>query len=246
MEGEIKGPFKFFSTDKFGNVFVITPKNDIQKFDSKGKKISEANFKVLGDATLIDACNPMEIYVFFKDQNKLVYFDNMLNFRGETDLYKTLGTTNIQAVCRSYDNGFWFFDSDNFKLKKADKQGNLLSESINISNHIDTILNPQMLIDDGKNVYLKTNSNRLMVFDILGNYIKTHVFENFTTFQVRENKLVYSTFHEVFVYNPLTFAKDSLKLQQYQQIKGHSFLNIRSEDDYLLLQDSAKIGIYSF
>ena len=65
----------------------------------------------------IDAGNPLEIYVFYKDQNKLVYFDNMLNYRGETDLYKTLGVNNIQAVCRSYDNGFWFFDPDNFKLK---------------------------------------------------------------------------------------------------------------------------------
>jgi hypothetical protein len=86
LEGEIKGQFKFFTTDKLGNVFVLTQKNDIQKFDKKGKKLTEANFKVLGDATMIDAGNPLEIYVFYKDQNKLVYFDNMLNYRGETDL----------------------------------------------------------------------------------------------------------------------------------------------------------------
>ena len=119
LEAEIKGQFKFFTTDKLGNVFVLTLKNDIQKFDKKGKKLTEANFKVMGDATMIDAGNPLEIYVFYKDQNKLVYFDNILNYRGETDLYKTLGVNNIQAVCRSYDNGFWFFDPDNFKLKKV-------------------------------------------------------------------------------------------------------------------------------
>ena len=246
LEGEIKGQFKFFTTDKLGNVFVLTQKNDIQKFDKKGKKLTEANFKVMGDATMIDAGNPLEIYVFYKDQNKLVYFDNMLNYRGETDLYKTLGVNNIQAVCRSYDNGFWFFDPDNFKLKKADKLGSLQSESINLANIADTILTPQMLLDDGKFVYLKTNNDRLLVFDILGNYIKTIPLEKFTSFQVREEKIVYSTSKDLFVYNPSTFEKDSYKLSLSQNFSTSNFLSIRLENDRLYLQDSVMIGIYSF
>lgn len=246
LEGEIKGQFKFFTTDKLGNVFLLTPKNDIQKFDKKGKKITEANFKVMGDATLIDAGNPLEIYVFYKDQNKLVYFDNMLNYRGETDLYKTLGVNNIQAVYRSYDNGFWFFDPDNFKLKKADKQGSLQSESINLASVADTILTPQMLLDDGKFVYLKTNNDRLLVFDILGNYIKTIPLEKFTSFQVREEKIVYSTTKDLFVYNPSTFEKGNYKLESNPKFANKNFMNIRMENDRLYLQDSAMIGIYSF
>jgi hypothetical protein len=246
LEGEIKGQFKFFTTDKLGNVFVLTQKNDIQKFDKKGKKLTEANFKVLGDATMIDAGNPLEIYVFYKDQNKLVYFDNMLNYRGETDLYKTLGVNNIQAVCRSYDNGFWFFDPDNFKLKKADKQGDLQSESINLANVADTILTPQMLLDDGKFVYLKTNNDRLLVFDILGNYIKTIPLEKFTSFQTKEENLIYSTYSDLYTYNPSTFEKDSYKLNQNTLFNNASFLNIRLENDRLYLQDSATIGVYSF
>lgn len=246
LEGEIKGQFKFFTTDKLGNVFVLTPKNDIQKFDKKGKKITEANFKVMGDATLIDAGNPLEIYVFYKDQNKLVYFDNMLNYRGETDLYKTLGVNNIQAVCRSYDNGFWFFDPDNFKLKKADKQGSLRSESINLANVADTTLTPQMLLDDGKFVYLKTNNDRLLVFDILGNYIKTIPLENFTSFQKRDDIIIYATTNDVYVYNPSTFEKDSYRLNMNETFSNTLFLNIRIEDGFMYMQDSAKIGIYSF
>ncbi len=246
LEGEIKDQFKFFTTDKLGNVFVLTQKNDIQKFDKKGKKLTEANFKVLGDATMIDAGNPLEIYVFYKDQNKLVYFDNMLNYRGETDLYKTLGVNNIQAVCRSYDNGFWFFDPDNFKLKKADKQGDLQSESINLANIADTILSPQMLLDDGKFVYLKTNNDRLLVFDILGNYIKTIPLEKFTSFQTKEENLIYSTYSDLYIYNASTFEKNSYKLNQNTLFSTSTFFNIRLENDRLYLQDSAKIGIYSF
>ena len=245
FEAEIPGQFKFFTTDKLGNVFVLTPKNDIQKFDKTGKKLAEVNFKVMGEATLIDAGNPLEIYVFYKDQNTLVYFDNMLNYRGETDLYKTLGVNNIQVICRSYDNGFWFFDPDNFKLKKADKQGSLQSESINLANIADTILSPQMMLDDGKFVYLKTNSDRLLVFDILGNYIKTIPLEKFTSFQTRDDKIVYSTSNDLWVYNPSTFEKSTL-LYKNGYFINNNFTNIRFEDKNIYLQDSAKIAIYSF
>lgn len=245
LEGEIPGNFKFFTTDKLGNVFALTSKNDIQKFDKKGKKITEANFKVMGDATLIDAGNPLEIYVFYKDQNKLVYFDNMLNYRGETDLYNTLSVNNIQAVCRSYDNGFWFFDPDNFKLKKADKQGTLQSASINLANLADTILTPQMLLDDGKFVYLKTKSDQILVFDILANYIKTISLERFTSFQIKDENIIYSTLSDLYSYTPSTFEKQSLLY--HKEVFSHTKYNaIRVENSTLYLQDSTKIGIYSF
>ena len=246
LEGEIKGQFKFFTTDKLGNIFVITPKNDIQKFDSKGKKISEANFKVMGEVTSIDASNALEIYVFYKDQNKLVYFDNMLNYRGETDLYKTLGVSNLLAICRSYDNGFWFFDPDDFKLKKADKQGSLQSESINISSKADTVLSPQMLVDDGKYVYMKANNDRLVVFDIIGNYIKTIPLEKFTSFQTKDDNIMYSTNNDLYIYNPLIFEKESFKLSMNEKFTNRTFLNIRKEDKRLYLQDSVGVAIYSF
>ncbi len=243
---EIQGQFKFFTTDKIGNVFVLTAKNDIQKFNSSGKKMTEANFKVLGDATLIDASNPLEIYVFYKDQNKLVYFDNMLNYRGETDLYKTLGVNNILAVCRSYDNGIWFFDPDNFKLIKAGKQGDRQSESINLANVTDTAISPQMLVDDGKQVYMKINSGRLMVFDILGNYLKTLSLENFTSFQVRAEQIIYATPKDLFIYNPATFEKDSFKLSEKGDFMGRDFIGIRTENSQIYLHESTKISVISF
>jgi hypothetical protein len=244
LESEIKGQFKFFTTDKLGNVFVITPKNDIQKFDSKGKKITEANFKVMGEVTSIDASNALEIYVFYKDQNKLVYFDNMLNYRGETDLYKTLGVSNLLAICRSYDNGFWFFDPDDFKLKKADKQGSLQTESINISNKADTILSPQMLLDDNQFVYLKTNNDQLMVFDILGNYIKIIPLEKFMSFQIKEDKILYSNQHGLNRYNPSTFEKENIKLDFKDASSLGNYINIRFDNNRYFIQDSTGIKIF--
>ena len=244
LEGRINGVFKYFTTDRLGNIFLLTQRNDIQKFDRKGKKITEANFKVMGDATLIDAGNPLELYVFYKDQNKLVYFDNMLNYRGETDLYRTLGVNNVQSVCRSYDNGFWFFDPDNYKLKKADKSGNLLSESINLAGIADTFLSVQMMLDDGKSVFMKVNSDRLLVFDNLGNYVKTIPFEKFTSFQSRDGQILYSTAGGLWLYDPPTFEKRRA-LPEMPELLNHSWLNIRYDDHSFYFQDSAGISVYA-
>lgn len=240
---EIKGEFKFFTTDQMGNLYVLTPENDIRKYDPNGKKIAEANFKVLGDASLIDATNPMEIYVWFRDQNKLLYFDNLLNYRGETDLYKLLNTNNIQVVCRSYDNGIWFFDPDGFKLKKINKQGTLLTESVNLSFMVDTVLVPELLLDDGKYVYLKSGANRLIQFDVLGNFIQTVVLEPFIAFQLQGDEIVYAVSGRLYSYHPKTFAK----YERWNAKEGTpetSVLNIRMEERRIYVQQPEGIFVY--
>src|SRR6478672_5274711 len=95
-----------FTTDNLGNIFVISPTNDIEKYDKNGLKTATANFKVLGNITSIDASNPFEIYVFYRDQNKILYLDNLLNLRGETDL-ESIGVSQCAAVARSFDNQIW-------------------------------------------------------------------------------------------------------------------------------------------
>jgi hypothetical protein len=175
----------------------------------------------------------------------MVYFDNMLNLRGETDLYKTLGVNNIQVVCRSYDNGLWFFDPDNYRLKKSDKSGAVQSESVNLSALVDTVLNPEMLIEDGKFVYLKVAPNQLMVFDILGNYIKNVVLEKFNSFQIRQDEIIYSIGYDLVRYNPQTFVKISI-LGELESFAGKAYPNIRLEEDQIYTYDAEGIYIFHF
>ena len=238
----IPGQFKYFTTDRLGYVYVITQKNDIQKFSRQGKKIAEANFKVLGDASFIDATNPLEIYVFYRDQNRLVYFDNLLNYRGETDLYKSIGVNNITAVCRSYDNGFWFFDPDQYKLIKSDKSGNRLAESVNLAGLADTVIQPRMLLDDGKNVYVQSSSNRLLVFDILGNYSKTIVFGKFNAFQSRNPDILFATDTALILYNQQTFEKTSVTRDKLLSLP-RPLMNIRLEENSLYILETGSVFI---
>jgi hypothetical protein len=79
----IKAPAgSIISSDNLENLYIITPTNDIIKYNKNGIKLATANFKVLGNISSIDASNPFEIYVFYRDQNKIIFLDNMLNMRG--------------------------------------------------------------------------------------------------------------------------------------------------------------------
>ncbi|NUM32460.1 MAG: hypothetical protein HUU47_09095 [Bacteroidetes bacterium] len=234
----INGEFKMFTTDNIGNIYAVTHKNDIIKYDKKGIKKAEINLKVLGNVSLIDASNPLEIYVYYQDQGIIKYFDNNLNTLGETNLFKTYDLNNIQVICRSYDNGIWFLDPINLKLRKCDKKGNLLTESVIISNFSDTAISPQMILDDGKFVYLKINSKSLMKFDILANYLNTITLENFSTFQVKDENIFYKSNEGFWVYNTVSFEKT---IFNYNFEK--TYLNIRTEGNLLYLQDNQSIKV---
>src|SRR5574343_2110861 len=116
------------STDNLENLYVATPTNDIIKYDKNGIKLATTNFKVLGNISSIDATNPFEIYVFYRDQNRIIFLDNLLNLRGECDM-ESIGVSQIACVARSFDNQIWLFDAADQKLKKYAKDLKLISES---------------------------------------------------------------------------------------------------------------------
>lgn len=235
---EIDGVFRFFTTDNIGNIYAITAKNDIVKYDRNGNKKAEINLKVFGEITSIDAVNPFEIYVFYRDYGKIIYFDNNLNKLGETDLYSSLGKNNIQAVCRSYDNGFWFVDSETLKLKKCDKKGIVQTESVFLSTLSDSTFTPQFLIDDGKFVYLKFSNNKIMKFDGLANFISTYKLPQFTTFQLKDENIYFKTNESYFVLNTITF-----EISKFQYEFEKKYLNIRNEGKTMYLQDTSSIKV---
>lgn len=193
------------TTDNLENLFVITPTNDIIKYDKNGSKLATANFKVLGNIASIDVSNPFEIYVFYRDQNKVIFLDNLLNSRGECDL-ETIGASQVACIARSFDNQLWLFDVADQKLKKYSKDLKLLTESapwntLGISGGI----NPT-LIRDINNSVLILNNQQVLEFDIFANYSKIKLSDTLQNFQYLNNSLVFLKNNKVYSYLPSTFT----------------------------------------
>lgn len=160
------------SADNKGNLFVADEANSLIKLDSNGKEVTRVNTKVYGKIYSIDCSNPFEIYVYYKQQNVLVFFDNMLNIRGEMR-FNDLGYDNISCVARSFDNQVWLFDYNDYELKKVRKDGSMELSSGNILTFSGNGFNPMEIYEHNKTVMLLDSSFGLMSFDIFGTYLKT-------------------------------------------------------------------------
>ena len=217
------------SSDNLENLFVITPTNDIIKYNKNGQKLATANFKVLGNISSIDAGNPFEIYVFYRDQNKIIFLDNMLNIRGECDL-ESIGISQIACIARSSDNQIWLFDMSDQKLKKYSKDLKLLNESASLNNFpIGNEINPSIILDVNSNVLI-LNNYHVIEFDLYANFNKTVLIDTLKSFQFLNNKIVFLKNNSIRVYD-----KSLFKMEVLNQILPIGTIGVRIEKERLFI-----------
>ena len=77
---------KDIQTDKLGNLYVLTVSNQLYKYDAYGKLLSTLNFAYIGNITHLDASNPFEIYLFYRELTAVVFLDTNLAYRGRMNL----------------------------------------------------------------------------------------------------------------------------------------------------------------
>ena len=137
----------------------------------------------------------MEIYVFYKEINKVLLLDNNLAYRGEIDLTK-LNITQAAAIARSYDNGIWVFDLGDLQLKKITKDGVLNQSSGNIKQFTQTDFIPNT-ISDNTNQIMLCNDSICLLFDVFAAYYKTLKFKNPQSFQLVNNQIFETNNHQI-------------------------------------------------
>jgi len=157
-------------TDNLGQVFTANTSNDLVKYDKDFKVLATANYKSLGPIRNVDVSNPFEIYVFFKEQNKVLYFDNLLNVKGQTDLEEG-GYFLLNTVARSFDNKLWIFDLNDLKLKKIRKDLSVELSSGNVREFAkNENFNPEYIAEFNKQVVLFNKNSGLYLFDNFANF----------------------------------------------------------------------------
>ncbi len=191
------------SIDAKSNFYAADNANTLHKFNNKGVKITNANTKIYGNIRLIDCSNPFEIYAYYNQTNVVVYYDNMLNVKGETNL-NTYEFYNISDVIRSYNNGLWFFDYSSFKLLNINKFGDIIASSNNLIQEIGREISILSVKEFENHIYLADSSFGVMKFDLYGNYVTTFYINNFTNFIPAGNFIYFTSTERLLKYNVLT------------------------------------------
>ncbi|MCW3107199.1 MAG: hypothetical protein JWQ09_1705 [Segetibacter sp.] len=159
---------KDFTTDNLGNLYLLTPTNQIKKVNEKGDSIAVYNdVRRYGKIYSIDATNPLKVLVYYKDFSTVIILDRLLNVRAILDLRKQ-NILQVRAISTSYDNNIWVFDELDSKLKKIDDNGKVLLESTDFRQAFDSVPTPIAMYDRDGQLYLYDPGKGLLVFDYYG------------------------------------------------------------------------------
>jgi hypothetical protein len=231
---------KDLQTDRLGNMYVVSNTNQLYKYNAEGKLLSTLNYKYLGNITHVDATNPLEIYVFYRELNTVVFLDNNLAYRGEMKL-TNFGIGQAATIARSFDNGLWVFDLADLQLKKMDKDGANPQASGNVRQYVTANSAVTYLYDNDDRVFVNDSANGILVFDVFATYLKTIPVKGRTEIKVILDELFYKQDSTLKKYQLKTFKTITYPLPQATAIK-----EISIEKNRLYLLKNEEISIYSF
>src|SRR5437867_3559374 len=78
----IKSKADFFTTDNFGNTYLVKGE-EIKKYSASGDLLKIYSNKTMGKITSIDASNSLRLLVFYKDFSSIIILDDLLSQNGD-------------------------------------------------------------------------------------------------------------------------------------------------------------------
>ena len=70
---------KIATVDNFGNVFLVTPKNEVLKFNPKGKFLWNYTNNNFGEITQLDVTDPLRVILYYAAYQQVVVLNNNLS-----------------------------------------------------------------------------------------------------------------------------------------------------------------------
>ncbi len=188
----MQGDFIDFAVDNLDNMYVLTSRNQVKKYNSNGDSVGLYNdVRKFGQATLIDVSNPLKVLLYYRDFATVVMLDRFLNVVNTTDLRKQ-GILQARAIGQSYDNKIWVYDELEAKLKKVDEDGKLLQETPDFRLLLTESVSPVKIADENKYVYLYDPARGVYVFDYFGALKNAILIQQWQNFKV-SGKYIYGT-----------------------------------------------------
>ena len=223
------------TTDQFGFYYEIKD-TEINKYSNSGILDCSYSNNMLGVIANVDVSNPQKILVYFRDFTKILILDNTLSPTSEVIDLTTIELDETSLVCRSYNNGVWYYDPVRFELIRKNQELVTTNSSGNLANILNKNIQANFLVEYNNKVYLNDTTNGILVFDNFGTYLKTLPIFGLSNFQVRDKFLIYiNKSGEIEAYNFFT-----LETSKYKPLKYNSVLSVRVENSLIYVVNKKK------
>lgn len=234
-------PVSSFTVDNIGELYIITPNNQLKKYNEKGDSVGVFNqVTKYGKLSYADAQNPWKALLFYQSFSTIVILDKYLNVLTSIDLRKK-NIFDVQAVTTSYDNNIWLYDEQENKLKKIDDNGNTLSETVDFRILFDSAPAPKKIIDRDGFVYLYDPQKGVYIFDYYGSFKSKLTFLHWSDIEVIGKNIYGFDKESLFKYTPP--LPDFTTYALPAALKGAHSLKFSNHKMYILKNE--QLSIYS-
>jgi hypothetical protein len=120
-----QGSFICVSAAPNGYIAAANKEGVVFLWDQKGSLISKQSYHQYGQIDLIDASNPLDIFLYCKLNRRLIVLDNQLNVKKELD-FNQLQNYQVRGLGRASDGNCWIIDARERLLRKIDFTGKTL------------------------------------------------------------------------------------------------------------------------
>ena len=191
------------TVDHFGNIFVADAgANEIIKFGSDGSTLNKFGGFGWSNTSLdrphdIISPNSLDIYIADFGNHRILRLDRKLNFIASipaevsTDKQYRLFGYPLSVSLSSFGK-LYILDGENVQLLKVSSSGKVERSIGGNEAGLGKLKNPQKVRINGNNFIFVKDLNKIIAFDVFGNYLRTFgkgVFIDLKTFSIYEEYL---------------------------------------------------------
>ncbi|HEY5463973.1 MAG TPA: hypothetical protein VIJ95_12005 [Hanamia sp.] len=236
---KINFPVSSFAVDNIGELYLITPDNQLKKYSEKGDSVGVFNqVTQFGKLAYVDAQNPWKAILYYKNFSTIVLLDKYLDIVTSINL-NMQNIFRVQAVTTSYDNNIWLFDEQNNKLIKMDDNGNILSETVDFRLLFDEAPDPERIIDRDGFVYLYDPQKGIYIFDYYGSFKSKLTFLHWTDFEVIGKSIYGFDKENLYKYSPP--LPDFITYRLPPELQNNTSIKFRNHKMYVLKNNQLTI-----
>ena len=199
------------SVDRQGSIYLGDASGNVNKYNNKLELTDRFSPVQKGKIGILEAWNPLRVFVFYQQLQQYAFLDRFLVTANRYDIMDISSYAGVVTV--SLDNNLWLIDLAKFGLIKY----NINYSQIEIERPFDLILNP----DNYEITHIREYQNLLfvcdaksgiLIFDNLGNYLRTVKTVGITYFNFQEDKIYYKIQDRLIIKGIYNDSKTEIKL----------------------------------
>lgn len=228
----------YFTSDYLGNLYVSSGAV-LTRYDMTGRSTGSFRSVLPGNISQIDATNPLQLLLFYKEFNRLIIVDRNLVQTSQTIALSDLGVDNAEAVCFSARGGIWVLDWHARKVLYLDHDFRLITQISLASGLIREEDSPLHMTETNGYLYISYAASGLWRFDRMGRPQNYPELIQMNSFQVIASGVLFAVEHKVVIFNTQAQIKEVLvSLEQGMPVSA------RKEGGSLIVFTTEKIFLY--